>query len=121
MILSIFSFADWLFAYFLWRKVSSSPLLIFLNKIFFKFCAAPVVAAPQAFSSCGEGGLLSCCGARASHCFATPWTAAHQAPLSMKFSIQEYWSGLPFPSPADLPNLGMEPGSSTLQANSFTI
>ena len=75
----------------------------------------------QAFSSCGEGGLLSCCGARASHCFATPWTAAHQAPLSMKFSIQEYWSGLPFPSPADLPNLGMEPGSSTLQANSFTI
>ena len=40
--------------------------------------------------------------------FATPWTVAHQAPLSMKFSRQEYWSGLPFPSPGDPPNLGTE-------------
>ena len=39
----------------------------------------------------------------------TPWTVAHQAPLSMGFSRQEYWSGLPFPSPGDLPNPGMEP------------
>ena len=66
-------------------------------------------------------GAYSCCGARASHCFVTPWTAAHQAPLSMEFSIQEYWSWLPFPSPADLPNLGMEPGSPTLQADFFTV
>ena len=36
--------------------------------------------------------------------FATPWTVAHQAPLSMGFSRQEYWNGLPFPSPGDLPN-----------------
>ena len=36
--------------------------------------------------------------------FATPWTVVHQAPLSMKFSKQEYWSGLPFPIPGDLPN-----------------
>ena len=36
--------------------------------------------------------------------FATPWTAAHQAPRSMEFSRQEYWSGLPFPSPGDLPD-----------------
>ena len=43
--------------------------------------------------------------------FATPWTVAHQAPLSMGFSRQEYWSGLPFPSPGDLPNPGIEPGS----------
>ena len=43
--------------------------------------------------------------------FATLWTIAHQDPLSMEFSRQEYWSGLPFPSPGDLPNLGTEPVS----------
>ena len=42
--------------------------------------------------------------------FATPWTVAYQAPLSLGFSRQEYWSGLPFPSPGDLPDPGMEPG-----------
>ena len=41
----------------------------------------------------------------------TPWTVAYQAPPSMGFSRQEYWSGLPFPSPGDLPNPGTEPGS----------
>ena len=46
--------------------------------------------------------------------FATPWTIAHQAPLSMGFSRQEYRSGLPFPSPRDLPNPGIKPGSPTL-------
>ena len=40
--------------------------------------------------------------------FVTPWTVAHQAPLSMKFSSQEYWSGLPFPTPGDLPDTGIE-------------
>ena len=43
--------------------------------------------------------------------FATPWTVAQQAPLFMGFPRQEYWSGLPFPSPGDLPNLGIEPVS----------
>ena len=46
--------------------------------------------------------------------FRTPWTVAHQAPLSMGFSRQEYWSGLPFTSPGDLPIPGIEPGSPTL-------
>ena len=46
--------------------------------------------------------------------FATPWTAACQAPLSMGFSRLEYWSALPFPSPGDLPNLGIEPESPAL-------
>ena len=45
--------------------------------------------------------------------FATLWTEAYQAPLSMGFSRQEYWSGLPFPSPGDLPDPGIEPGSSS--------
>ena len=49
--------------------------------------------------------------------FATPWTVAHQAPPSMEFPRQEYWSGLPFPSPGDLPDPGIEPGSLSLQAD----
>ena len=51
--------------------------------------------------------------------FVTPWTVAYQAPLSMGFSRQEYWSGVPFPSPVDLPDPGIEPGSSALQANAL--
>ena len=51
--------------------------------------------------------------------FATLWTVAHQAPLSMGFSRQEYWSGLPFPSPGDLPDPGIKPGSPALQADSL--
>ena len=50
--------------------------------------------------------------------FATPWTVAYQAPLSVGFSMQEYWSGLLFASPQDLPNPGIEPRSSALQADS---
>ena len=53
--------------------------------------------------------------------FATPWTVAHQAPLSMKLSRQEYWSGLPFPSPGNLPNPGAEPRCPSLQADSLPI
>ena len=48
----------------------------------------------------------------------TPWTAAYQAPLSMGFSRQEYWSGLPLPSPRDLLNPGIKPWSPALQADS---
>ena len=46
--------------------------------------------------------------------FATPWTVAYQSPLSMGFSRQEYWSGLPFPSPGDFPNPGIKPRSLAL-------
>ena len=52
--------------------------------------------------------------------FLTPWTIAHQAPPSMGFSRQEYWSGLPFPSPGDLPNPGIEPRPPVLQAEALT-
>ena len=52
--------------------------------------------------------------------FATPWTVAYHAPPSMGFSRQEYWSGLPFPSPEDLPDPGIEPGSPTFQADALT-
>ena len=51
--------------------------------------------------------------------FATTWTVAYQAPPSMGFSRQECWSGLPFPSPGDLPNPGIEPRSPALEADAL--
>ena len=51
--------------------------------------------------------------------FETPWTVAYQAPQSMEFFRQEYWSGLLFPSPGDLLNPGIEPGSPALQADAL--
>ena len=53
--------------------------------------------------------------------FVTPWTVAHQAPLSMGFPRQEYWNGLPFLSPGDLPNPGIEPASPARQADSLPL
>ena len=64
---------------------------------------------------------LGCCCLIAQSCpplFATPWTVTRQVPLSMGFSRQEYWSRLPFSSPGALPNLGIEPESPALQADS---
>ena len=55
-----------------------------------------------------------------SNSFVTPRTVAHRAPLSMGFPRQEYWSGLPFPSPGDLPVPGIEPGSPALASGFFT-
>ena len=51
--------------------------------------------------------------------FSTPWTVAYQAPPSMGFCRQDCWSGLPFPSPGDLPGPGIEPGSPALQADAL--
>ena len=53
--------------------------------------------------------------------FVTPWTVAHQAPLSMGFSRQEYWSGLPWFSPGDFPDPGIEPSSLSIVGRFFTI
>ena len=65
----------------------------------------------------GRGGC--CVGHSVVSDSSIPWTVTCQAPLSMEFSRQEYWSGLPFPSPGDLPNPGIEPGSAALQADSL--
>ena len=51
--------------------------------------------------------------------FVTPWTVAYQAPPSMRFSRQEYWSGLPFPSPGDIPDPGIKPRSPALQTDAL--
>ena len=53
--------------------------------------------------------------------FVTPWTVAHQAPPSMEFSRQDYWSGLPFPSPGDLPDPGIKPGSPADTINNYFL
>ena len=62
--------------------------------------------------------MLSCL--RGIRLFVTPWTVVHQAPLFMKSSRQEYWSGLPFPSPGELPDPGIEPGSPELASGFIT-
>ena len=56
-----------------------------------------------------------------SNSFVTPWTVAFQAPLSMRFPRQEYWSGLPFPSPGDILESGIEPVSPALAGGFFAI
>ena len=53
--------------------------------------------------------------------FAIPWMVAHQASLTIEFPKTEYWRGLPYPPPGDLPNPGIKPGSPTLQTDSLTI
>ena len=66
------------------------------------------------------GGLV----AKPSLTLLTPWTVAYQTPLSMEFSKQEYWSGLPFPSPRDLPDSGIDlvsPVAFALQADSLPL
>ena len=68
--------------------------------------------------------VTSCCCCRLVamfKSFSVPWTVAHQAPLSMRFLSQEHWNGLPFPSPGELPSLGMEPASPVWQANSLPL
>ena len=62
---------------------------------------------------------MKCCWLSCVRLFVTPWTVAHQAPLSMEFSRQEYWSGKQFPSPGDLPDSGIKPRSPALQAGSL--
>ena len=64
----------------------------------------------------GGGGLV----AKSCPTLTTPWTVACQAPLSMGFTRQEYWNGLPFPSPADLPDPGIKPASPALAGRFFT-
>ena len=56
-----------------------------------------------------------------SNSFVTPWIVAYQPPLSMGFPKQKYWSGLPFPYPEDLPDLGIKPVCPVLQANSLPL
>ena len=83
---------------------------------FFPSAGWSYVLVPQTMSSF-KARMLGCPVISNS---ATPWTVAHQAPLSMGVPSQEYWSGLPFPHPGDLPNPGIKPASPTLTGRFFT-
>jgi len=88
-----------------WKFQSQKPLKFnSIQQIFF----GHLLRAAYSAKECTGHRVKSLSHARL---FATPWTAARQAPLSLGFSRQEYWSGLPFPSPGDLPNSGIEPRS----------
>ena len=85
-----------------WRKISHLLLppshTSFYTKCLLRLCS---------------DGCVCVCAQSVSHVqlFSTPWTVSHEAPLSMEFSRQEYWSRLPFPTPGDLPDLGIKPMS----------
>ena len=78
---------------------------------------SPVFSVNKQFSSISS---LCACMLNCVRLFVTPWTVACWAPLSMGFSRQEYWNGLPFPPPGDLPDSGIEPSSPALAGRFFT-
>ena len=95
---------------------STKCIVLLLNKCTSPFSSRGLLwtdAFSQAGLSFGGGGVVP----KSCRTLETPWTAARQAPLPMGFSRQEYWSGLPFPSPGDLPDPGIEPWSPSLQAD----
>ena len=90
-----------------------SPVVLGLLVMMEMFITVIVIMISALYGHC----VLSCfCHVQL---FATPWIVAHRAPLSMEFCRQEHWSGLPFPSPGDLPNSGIELRSPILQADSL--
>ena len=103
------------------RVVSSAylRLLIFLLAILILACASYCMAIYLRYSEYKVNKERKVKSLSHVQLFATLWTAASQAPLSMGFSRQEYWSELPFPSPGDLPDSGVEPRYPALQADAL--
>ena len=83
--------------------------------VFLAFLVGPMVKNPPAMQEC----VCVCVCVLVTQLCVSPWTVTHQAPLPMGFSRQKYWSELPFPSPGNLPDPGIEPESLTLQAVSL--
>ena len=81
---------------------------------------SPLLISQQVPAVKQEAGMCACQIASVMSNSATPWTLAHQAPLFMGFSRQEYWSGLPCPPPGDLPDPGIEPTSPSLAGGFLT-
>ena len=103
------------------QKLKGSAALNRVGVVWNTHCLLPL------FSRAGRTGLLAAClsakSLQSCPTLATPWTVAHQAPLSMWFPRQKYWSVLPFPPPGDLPNPGIKPqypASSVLAGRFFT-
>ena len=103
------------------RVMSSAylRLLIFLLAILIPACASPSPSFLMMYSAYKLNKWKKVKSLSRVQLFATPWTIAYQGPLSMGFSWQEYWSGLPFPSPGDLPKPGIAPGSPPLRADAL--
>ena len=93
------------------KSASPPPLLLHLGLISYFLIAADVTQKRLKVKVKSLGRV---------QLFVIPWTVAYQAPLPMGFYRQEYWSGLPFPSPGDLPNPGIKPRSPALQADALT-
>ena len=108
---------------FVYSSQASSHILIRFYFLISCFNVTPSCYSLSVSSVC----VCVCVCARVLSCFsrdqlfAAPWTIAHQAPLSMGFSRQEYWSGLPRPPPGDLPDPGIKPVSPALQADSLQL
>ena len=83
----------------------------YVLKIYFKSDFLKVKGKNLVCVSVGRGARMCAKSLSRVRLFATPWTAAHQAPLYLGFSRQEYWSGLSCPSPRNLPNPGIKPAS----------
>ena len=100
-----------------------SPPFLFLDNHFFNFIYMLVCniypSTREQTVSCTDSVTSGSLVTKSCPILAITWTVACQAPLSMRFSRQEYWSGLPFPSPGDLPNPGIKPRSPALQADSL--
>ena len=92
--------------------IEDSRKLLFVREIYKIF----IFWSLESSNIIGGGGLV----AKSCLSLATPWTVACQAPLSMRFSRQESWNGLPFPSPGDLPDPGIEPRFPALRADALT-
>ena len=107
-------------------RTFAGQVMSLLFKVLFRFVLAVPGGSEVKASACNAGDLGSIPGSERSpgegngnplqySCLEySSWTVPHQAPLSMGFSRQEYWSGLPFPSPGDLPDPGIEPRSPSL-------
>ena len=99
--------------------IKNKKYLIFLGFLNF-VCVVVIVLEKGMGLLCDIGMLLLFSCSVVSDSFVIPWTVACQAPLSRVLPRQEYWSGLPLPSPGDLPNPGTEPGSPALAGRFFT-
>ena len=97
------------------KVMTQCPIILFTQETRVSSDNLRKMSAVECTGEGGGAGLV----AKSNPTFATPWTVAYQAPQSVGFSRQEYWSGLPFPSPEDLPNPGIELGSPALQADTL--
>ena len=107
------------FMLILYPKTLLNSLIVLMNLLGFSVCNIRLFTYWRKKNSLWCTWVSECESLSHVWLFVTPWTVAHQAPLSMGFSRQEYWNGMPFPSPGDLPDSRIKLGSPVLQMNSL--